>query len=415
MLGTETFFIVPSMGYILRPCKTSLLMQLIFFDGSARPHLLPFTFTRPVAQLRIGILTIAEKWQKHLSISEVSFHTQDYLSGKFPLQESSDALWINGALCPNAELLSQIGDLKTGQALVQGGEILAARAPGQREMPAYADLQPQDCTATDYTMVDRPWKIFSQNGIELQRDYELLTQGRESAPLSATNTLLGDQIFAEAGVQVEAATLNSTTGPIYLGKNSVVMEGSVVRGGFALGEHSQLKLMAKIYGPTTIGPHSKVGGEVSNSVIQGYSNKGHDGFLGNSVIGEWCNLGADTNVSNLKNNYAPVKLWSYVKNGFEKTGQQFCGLMMGDHSKCGINTMFNTGTVVGVSANIYGAGFPRNFIPSFSWGGAQGFSEYRFEKAMETAALVMQRRGIALDATEKAILKQVFDQTAASR
>lgn len=390
-------------------------MHIVFFDGNTRPHLLPLTFTRPVAQLRVGILTIAEKWQKYWGETQVSFFTQDYLSGKFPLVESNDAMWINGAICPTKSLVERVKNLQTGQCLVSGDEILAARAPGARQMPNSADLQPQDCPVSDYTFIDRPWKIFSQNGIELQRDYDLITQGRSSAPLSDTNTLIGDQIFAEDGVQAEAATFNSTTGPIYLGKNSAVMEGSVVRGGFALGEASQLKLAAKIYGPTTIGPHSKVGGEVNNSVIQGYSNKGHDGFLGNSVIGEWCNLGADTNISNLKNNYAPVKLWSYVKKGFEKTGQQFCGLIMGDHSKCGINTMFNTGTVVGVSANIYGAGFPRNFIPSFSWGGAQGLAEYRFEKAMETAQLVMQRRGMELTATEKDILKQVFEQTAPAR
>jgi UDP-N-acetylglucosamine diphosphorylase/glucosamine-1-phosphate N-acetyltransferase len=233
--------------------------------------------------------------------------------------------------------------------------------------------------------------------------------------LSGSNTLIGERIFIEEGAQAEAATFNSLSGPIYLGKDSLVMEGSVVRGGLSLGERSQLKLAAKIYGPTTIGPHCKVGGEVSNSVIMGYANKGHDGFLGNSVLGEWCNLGADTNTSNLKNNYAEVRLWSYESKRFESTGLQFCGLIMGDHSKSGINTMFNTGTLVGVSSNIFGGGFPRNFIPSFSWGGSSGFTEYRFDKAMETAEKVMGRRGIELDEVERAVLRHVFDESAELR
>ena len=242
-------------------------------------------------------------------------------------------------------------------------------------------------------------------------DYELLTKGRKSTELSSTNTIIGDRVFAEEGVEVEAAILNSKNGPIYLAKGSSIMEGSMVRGGLSLGEYSQLKLGTKIYGAVTIGPHSKVGGEVNNSVIQGYSNKGHDGFLGNSVIGEWCNLGADTNNSNLKNNYDEVKLWSYAKKGFERTGLQFCGLIMGDHSKCGINTMFNTGTVIGVSSNIFGSGFPRNFVPSFSWGGASGFVEYKLDKALKTAEIVFGRRSVELDATERQILTHIYEQT----
>jgi UDP-N-acetylglucosamine diphosphorylase/glucosamine-1-phosphate N-acetyltransferase len=239
----------------------------------------------------------------------------------------------------------------------------------------------------------------------------LLTKGRTSAPISDTVQVLGKDVFFEEGAKAEFVTINANTGPVYIGKDAEIMEGSVIRGPFALCEHSAVKLSAKIYGPTTIGPESKVGGELNNVVIQGYSNKGHDGFLGNSVLGEWCNIGADSNNSNLKNNYAEVRLWDYETACFAKTGLQFCGLIMGDHSKCGINTMFNTGTVVGVSANIYGSGFPRNFVPSFSWGGASGFTEYKTNKAFEVAAKVFERRGLEFDEVEQRILDHVFEMT----
>ena len=249
----------------------------------------------------------------------------------------------------------------------------------------------------------------------MELDFELLTAGRESSPVDPTNTVIGDRIFLEEGARATASILNTTTGPIYLAKDAEIMEGCVVRGGLALGEHSALKLGAKIYGATTLGPHCKVGGEVNNAVLIGYSNKGHDGFLGNSALGEWCNLGADTNNSNLKNNYDSVKAWSYVSKRFAPTGQQFCGLVMGDHSKSGINTMFNTGTVVGVSANIYGAGFPRNFIPSFTWGGPQGTMNYRLDKALDTADRMMKRRGLEVNEVERAILEHIHDLTAEYR
>lgn len=390
-------------------------MHLIFFDHYTRQSLLPLTFTRPACEIRVGIQTIREKWQALLKTSTHYFATQEYLSGKYSFKSSGDDLWINGSICPDHELIHSVETLENGQGLYHEDILLAARVS---EIGTFAELEKAVDRVewqADLHYIDHPWKVFVHNGAELEKDFERLTAGRSSSKLSDTNTILGDRVFAEEGVEAEAAVLNSTKGPIYLGKESVVMEGAVVRGPFALCDHAQLKLSAKIYGPTTIGPHSKVGGEVNNSVIIGYSNKGHDGFMGQSVLGEWCNIGADSNTSNLKNNYAPVKLWSYTKGGFVKTGQQFCGLIMGDHSKCGINTMFNTGTVVGVSANIYGSGFPRNFIPSFSWGGASGMSEYRFEKAMETAELVMQRRQIDLDETERAILQSVFDNTAPYR
>lgn len=385
-------------------------MNIILFDGPSRNHLLPFTFTRPVSEIRIGIITIREKWEKRI-VGDYSWQTEEYMQGKFPMNSAGDNLFINGAVCANDSLAKVVAELKLGQKLIAGEVVIAARTESQSWE---VDLETNTFEG-EFNLVDRPWKIFSLNGAELEADFDLITKGRKSQPLSNTNTIIGDRIFVEEGVEAECAVFNTKSGAIYLGKDSSVMEGSVIRGGLALCEHSQLKLSAKIYGPTTIGPHSKVGGEVNNSVIFGYSNKGHDGFLGNSVLGEWCNIGADTNNSNLKNNYDEVRLWSYVRGGFERTGLQFCGLMMGDHSKCGINTMFNTGTVVGVSANIYGAGFPRNFIPSFSWGGAGGFVEYKLDKALATAERVMERRKIELDENERAILQHVYDSTMASR
>ncbi len=405
------FFCGPQLSCSLN----SPTMNIIFFDDSQRDHLLPLTFTRPTAKLRCGILTLEEKWLKRLGESyRYSYLTEDYLSTKFPLHEEGEDLFINPAVCPDADLIEAVLALEENESLMQGDILIATRTREALMEEAEQDTQVLDYEGS-FNYISRPYHLFSNNASELEKDFELITAGRQSAPISDTNTLIGDRIFLEEGAKVEAAVLNSTSGPIYLGKDSEIMEGSAVRGALALCEHATLKLSTKIYGATTVGPHSKVGGEVNNSVIIGYSNKGHDGFLGNSVLGEWCNIGADSNNSNLKNNYEEVKIWDYVAGRFAPTGLQFCGLIMGDHSKCGINTMFNTGTVVGVSANIYGGGFPRNFIPSFSWGGSGGFMEYRFDKAMKTAELVMQRRSIELDSVERDILQVVFDKTATSR
>lgn len=382
-------------------------MNTVLFDGPYRDHLLPLTYTRPVSELRVGILTISEKWENWLG-RKVSHLTQDYLQPKFPLTSEADNLYINGAVCPNTTLVEALDKLQSGQSLYKGDVLLAGRSGSYDDAEKSSEVLQFEA---EVNIVDRPWKIFQLNGSEIEVDFDKITLGRTSAPLSATNTVIGDRIFVEEGVEAECAVFNTTSGPIYLGPNSSVMEGSVIRGGLALCANAQLKLSTKIYGPTTVGPFSKVGGEVNNSVITGYSNKGHDGFLGNSVIGEWCNIGADSNNSNLKNNYDEVKLWSYVKGGFERTGLQFCGLIMGDHSKCGINTMFNTGTVVGVSSNIFGSGFPRNFVPSFSWGGASGFVDYKLDKALDTAGRVMARRGKDLDDVEKQIFLNIYEST----
>lgn len=383
-------------------------MNYILFDHE-RERLLPLTFTRPVSEIRIGILTIREKWERMLN-NAISTKTEEYLSSKFPLREEHDNILVNGGVCPSLELVNAIAKLENGQRLVKGALPIAIRVGNVGGLESldseYIEYQSEILSVQD------PWDIFSKNGDALKQDFELLTSGRKSEPLSDSNTVIGGgEIFLEAGAKAEACIFNTTNGPVYLAKDSEVMEGSVIRGPFALCESSTIKMAAKIYGPTTVGPHSKVGGEVNNSVIIGYSNKGHDGFLGNSVLGEWCNLGADTNNSNLKNNYDEVRVWSYSQERFAKTGLQFCGLIMGDHSKSGINTMFNTGTVVGVSTNVFGSGFPRTFIPSFQWGGAAGLTEYNKEKALATAERVMARRGIPLDETEKAILTSVYDLT----
>src|ERR1019366_2975516 len=381
-------------------------MNYILFDDDTRVHLLPLTFTRPVADIRVGILTIRKKWEKLLGV-KTSSKTENYLSNKFPLKFSihDDNIWINGSFCPNEKLVEEITKLQPNQALILSNRVIAANS-GTHKIIDFNMIDSFDVLESyaSAMRVENIWDIFLKNEEAILSDFKLITSGRKSQAISSSNQIIGkENIFIEEGAKIECAILNASTGPIYIGKNAEIMEGSIVRGTFALCEHSTLKLGAKIYGATTIGPHSKVGGEVNNSVIFGYSNKSHDGFLGNSVLGEWCNIGADSNNSNLKNNYAEVKLWSYEKEKFVNTGLTFCGLIMGDHSKCGINTMFNTGTVVGVNANIFGAGFQRNFVPSFSWGGAAGFSVYKIKDALEVAAPVCERRGLIFDETEQEI------------
>ena len=388
-------------------------MNYILFDGENREALLPFTYTRPVADLRIGILTIREKWELYLGATTTTV-TEDYLSDKYPMVEMEENVMINASYTPSEVLVNQIKNLKENQAVFDGDTMVAFFSLEDQEI----DIDTLEVYQLEATVlkVETTWDIFSKNGAAIKADFDLLTAERTSAPIPENTVAFNPEaIFIEEGAKLPLCVLNATDGPIYIGKNSEIMEGSMVRGPFALCEGSTLKMGTKIYGPTTVGPHSKVGGEVNNSVFFGYSNKGHDGFLGNSVIGEWCNLGADTNNSNLKNNYAEVRLWSYETENFAKTGLQFCGLMMGDHSKCGINTMFNTGTVVGVSANIFGSGFPRNFIPSFSWGGAKGFTTYLTSKAFEVAQVVMKRRGLELSTQDSAILEHVFEQSSAYR
>ena len=389
-------------------------MNYILFDSDVRNSLLPFTYTRPVADIRIGVLTIREKWEFFLGFTTTTI-TEEYLEAKYPMVELNENILINASFLPTKNLVNQVKKLSKNQAIFQGEQVVAFFTSDTQEnvdFDSYEQLKFQE----DLIQIKHTSDIFSLNDKAIQADFDLLTEGRISQPIpDGVQTIQKKNIFIEQGAIISFSSLNASKGPIYIGKDSEIMEGCLVRGPFALGENSILKMGTKVYGATTLGPYCKVGGEINNSVLFGYSSKGHEGFLGNSVLGEWCNIGADSNSSNLKNNYAEVKLWNYQEERFTKTGLQFCGLMMGDHSKCGINTMFNTGTVVGVSANIFGSGFPRNFIPSYSWGGAAGFTIYQMKKVIEVAKVVMKRRDLELSETDISILQHVFDKTSKFR
>lgn len=384
-------------------------MNYILFDGPFRENLLPLTFTRPVADIRVGISTIQEKWEFYLN-SKTSILTESYLANKFPVHTEEENIFINASVFPNNDLVNEIISLEQGKILKKEDLTIAYKI--NREFLNNFDFKKgltSQQSNSEVDLLENNWDIFAKNEKYLKLDFERLAKDRESAVLSSSNFVRGDTnlIFLEEGAVVEFAYLNTETGPIYIGKDAEVMEGSKIRGSFALCDNSTLKMDAKIYGATTIGPYCKVGGEINNSVFFGYSNKAHDGFLGNAVIGEWCNLGADTNNSNLKNTYEEVKLWSYSQKRFVKTGLLFCGLIMGDHSKSGINTMFNTGSVVGVSCNIYGSGFQRNFIPSFSWGSPLGMKAFNLKKSFQIAEAVFKRRGIEFNTTEQEIFASI--------
>jgi len=389
-------------------------MNYILFDGPSRNNFLPLTYTRPVAEIRVGILTIREKWEAFLE-STITFVTEDYLSEKFPMVEFDKNIFINASFLPNAKIVNLIINLKPNELINSGNDLIAFYANESQDevdLDSFTKIEYNEKVLHINSLTD----IFKINSLAIEEDFKLLTKNRDSSKISNTNNLINsDNIFLEEGVSMEYSTLNASNGPIYISKNCEIMEGSLIRGPFALCENSTLKLGSKIYGGTTIGPNCKIGGEVKNSVVIGNSNKGHDGFLGNSLIGEWCNLGADTNTSNLKNNYKDIKIWNYDSNKFSSTGEQFCGLIMGDHSKSGINTMFNTGTVVGVCSNVFGSGFPRNFIPSFSWGGNKGFSNYKIEKAFEVNDIVMKRRNCDFSDKDKAILTHINEITSPYR
>jgi UDP-N-acetylglucosamine diphosphorylase/glucosamine-1-phosphate N-acetyltransferase len=399
------------------------MSNIILFDTDARSNLLPLTATRPMGELRIGMLTLREKWERYLQ-GKVSYITQEYLQQKYPILIEEDNLIVNSSIVPNPALCAEIRELKMFEALLLDGELVAARLSEGLLERLIEDEEVHELKGTELdknrlpvATIRRLWDLTPLNGKAIAEDFDLLTQGRRSQLISPTNQVMGaDKVFLEEGVRMECCILNATTGPIYIGKNAEVMEGSMLRGPIAIGDEAGLKMGAKIYGPTTIGPGCRVGGEVTRSILMANSNKGHEGYLGDSVLGEWCNLGADTNNSNLKNNYAEVRLWDYEEKRFVPTGLQFCGLIMGDHTKCAINTMFNTGTVAGVFANIFGAGFQRNFIPDFAWGGPDtAYRTYKFEEACETAAKVMSRRKVPITDWDIAILKHIFEQTAPFR
>lgn len=385
-------------------------MNYILFDGDVRKSLLPFTYTRPVADIRVGILTIREKWEKYLGFT-TSTITEEYLEEKYPMVELDSNILINASFCPTDSLVDKVKNLSENEAIFKEEDVIAFFTTDTQEevdFDTYKHIEYDE----ELIQIKNTWDIFTKNGLAIQQDFNLITKDRVSEEIpEGVRFLNKEQIFIEPGATVLFSTLNASEGPIYIGKDALIMEGTSIRGPFAMGTNSVVKMGAKIYKDTTIGPYSKIGGEVSNSVIFGYSSKGHDGYLGNSVLGEWCNLGADTNNSNLKNNYAEVKLWNYETERFAKTGLQFCGLMMGDHSKCGINTMFNTGTVIGVSVNLFGSGFPRNFVPSFSWGGAAGFTTFQMNKVSEVVTAVFKRRNLEFDNKEQRILDFIFEET----
>lgn len=386
--------------------------NIIFFDSEEHRTLLPLTYTKAVSELRVGILKIHEKWENALGLSS-SNYTQPHLSKLFEMDLTDNNLFILGGLLPNPGLVSSIKNMAFDTILTKNGRILASKGSSLHALK-HSDNSTE--YAEDITLIKRPWDIFTHNGAEIENDISLLELSPSNRP-ELKSIIIGDssKLFIHATAKVYASSLNTTNGPIYIGPNTEVMEGTLIRGPFALCDHGTLKMGAKIYGGTTVGPHSKVGGEVGNSVIQGYSNKGHDGYLGNSVIGEWCNLGADTNSSNLKNNYSHIKIWDYVTEKASDTKLTFCGLIMGDHSKTGINTMLNTGTLVGIGSNVYGAHFPPKFIPSFSWGSGLDFMEHNFAKFCSTAERVMGRRGIKLTEDSKEALQWVFEASSKYR
>ena len=393
-------------------------MNIILFDND-RDNYYPLSFTRPISFFRVGILTIKQKWEQYYN--SVSIKTIDYLSEKYPLNITNDNMWVDASIIPSNELIKELDNLRLGEGLVRKGKLIVFRS----SKFDFNNINRIESHA-EFNQINYLWDIFTINGQEIKNDFKLMFQSKlrpgwqgpniDLDKIKETNINIGENpVYVEEGAKLQQCILNTTNGPIYIGKNAEIMEGSIVRGPFAMLDNSVLKIGAKIYEATTLGPYCKVGGEVNNTVFFGYSSKAHDGFIGNSVIGEWCNLGADTNTSNLKNNYEDVKLWNYQTKSFNKTGLQFLGIIMGDHSKCAINTMFNTGTLVGVSANIFGSGFSRNFIPSFSWGGSSGFSIYNLLKAYDTAKKVFSRRNCVFNDQDEAIFEHIFNLTKSFR
>lgn len=393
-------------------------MQLVLFDTAGRTALYPFTHIRPAADIRCGILTARERWERLLRYDTSYSLTEDYLQGVYPRATDTELLLVNGQIIATAALADVVAALQPGESLLADDTLIAARMSG----PSPAGLPFVPSGFREHRWKERlieikhPWDIFAYNDQAIRQDYVLLTAGKASATPPDDVIIKGKDIFIEEGAAIGTGTIiNTTTGPVYVGKDAEIMEGCIIRGPLALCSGASLRMGAKVYTSCTIGPGCRVGGEISNTVFFANSNKGHDGFLGNAVIGEWCNLGADTNSSNLKNNYDEVKVWDEAARKSIRTGLTFCGLLMGDHSKCGINTMFNTGTIAGVSCNIWGAGFPEKFLPSFSWGGPEGMTTYQFDRAMETAERMMARRDKTLSAEERTMLRHVYEATASSR
>ena len=396
------------------------MRNIILFDDESREQMLPLSYTRPVAEIRTGIFTIRERWERLLK-GKASYITSEYLADRYPMHIEDDNIVINGALMPNDRLVRLMEQMEPNEALMDQGNLIAARLNSKQfehllHEESIEEISGIELVDTPFIHLAYPWDLFLFLRATIEYDFDLITHGRTSQSIPSNNQVISaDAIFLEEGAQVTCSILNAQSGPIYIGKNAQVMEGSVIRGPVTIGEGSIVKMGSKIYGPTAIGPDCRVGGELKEVVMLGHSNKAHDGFLGNSIIGEWCNLGAGTTVSNLKNNYSNVRMWDHTTQSMRDTGLQFLGMVMGDHSKAGIQSMFNTGTMVGVACNIFGEGFPPKFIPSFSWGGASGLVPHRIEEAMETATRVMARRDITFGETDEKIFRNVFNLSAVYR
>ncbi|NQY08575.1 MAG: glucose-1-phosphate thymidylyltransferase [Flavobacteriales bacterium] len=390
-------------------------MNYILFDSATRIQLLPLVYIRPVSCLRVGIITIKEKWER-VAQTAVSFDVPEYLQVKFPTILGEENLLIDGSVFPNAQLNDALKSLTSNQALIKNGKLIGCKIKQEQYDAVINKIKTNDIDGFetiefdgDIRGVNKLVDVFKENGTEIKNDFSLITAGRESSPIDESNRILGNHVFIEEGADVKCTVLNSLNGPIYVGKDAVIMEGALIKGPFALCNDSIVKMGAKIYGDTTIGPCCKVGGEVTNSVFMGYANKGHEGYLGNSVIGEWCNLGADTNISNLKNTYGEVKYWNYGEKKLVDSGEIFMGIMMGDYSKCAIGSKFNSGTVIGVNANIAQNGFSDKTISSFTWLTPNGKSKYEFNKAVEVAKAVALRRKVKIDTADVEILKHIFE------
>ncbi len=390
------------------------MRNLILFDTQEQhENMLPLSYTRPVSHFRIGIMTIEEKWKVRLGIDSVGVLVPEYLTAKFPCSFSEENLFVDSSVLPDCQLVDAVLSLKSGESLVKEGGLIAACAPHEdfasrrfgRNIEYEGSLR----------RLRYIYDVFLENGAEIESDYRLITSGRDSQPLPEGNMLIGGdcasrsgRIFIEPGAVIRGgAVFNVEEGPIYIGVDSEVMERALVRGPFALGSHAKVNMGTKIYPGTTVGIWSKVGGELNNAVIFGYSNKSHDGFLGNAVVGEWCNIGAGVNASNLKNDYSKIRLWNYPRRSFLRTGLQFCGLIMGDHSKIGVNCMLNTATTIGVGVNFHGAGFPRPFVPSFLEGSCQGFKDVPLERFFSIAAVAMSRRGVELTEADRDMFRHI--------
>ena len=394
--------------------------NIILFDSDVRSHLLPLTYLRPVGELRVGILSIREKWERWMGC-KVSFITEDHLAERYHLEVGEENLVINATVLPSLPLCRLLRNMEFGDAYVHQDELIAAKLDRKQLRKLINDeevdmLHPLPIEGFAFHKINGLNDLIRLNAEALESDFHLLTAGRKSQPLSATNCVIAaERIFVEEGAVVEGAFLNARNGPIYIGAQAEIMEGACLRGPVAVCAHASVRMGAQVYGSSTIGPWCKVGGEVDHSILQGYSNKAHHGFLGHSFVGEWCNIGAGTSVSNLRNDYQEIKLWDYASQRFEPSGSAFCGLFMGDHARLGINMMINSGTSIGLASTLYGPRYPRNFIPPFTEAGPAQIGTHDLEHAVRAMEQMMERRQQSLDIQDRLTIIRLFEETAPLR